>query len=79
MLALERCGFAVERCGSLGHRYRVGYVLDRLSYLHREGWTGRLATAGRGMLAPLRERSVFLNPGDVLILTARPTADGRQA
>jgi len=60
--ALARCGFAVERWGSLGHTYRIGYVLDRLSYLHREGWTGRLVAAGRKVLAPLRARSVYLNP-----------------
>jgi SAM-dependent methyltransferase len=74
--ALARCGFTAERWGSLGHRYRMGYILDRLSYLHREGWAGALVGAGRRALAPLRERSVYLNPGDVVILTARRTDDG---
>jgi SAM-dependent methyltransferase len=74
--ALAGCGFAAERWGSLGHRHRMGYVLDRLSYLHREGWTAALVAAGRKVLAPLRERSVYVNLGDVVILTARRTADG---
>ena len=71
-LALDPSGVSIYE----SHRYLMGYVLDRLSYLHREGWTAALVAAGRKVLAPLRERSVYLNLGDVVILTARRTADG---
>jgi SAM-dependent methyltransferase len=72
--ALARCGFATVRWGSLGHRYRVGYVLDRLDYLHRGTRTAALIAAGRTVLAPLRGLSMYLNPGDVMILTAHRTS-----
>jgi 2-polyprenyl-3-methyl-5-hydroxy-6-metoxy-1,4-benzoquinol methylase len=68
---LARCGFEVVRTRSLGHRYRVRYVLDRLVYLHRGGWLGMVASLARRSLSPFAEGSVYLNPGDVIILTAR--------
>jgi SAM-dependent methyltransferase len=75
-IALRRCGFEAERWGSIGHSYRVGYVLDRLAYLHREGRTSMLVRAGGKILAPLRGLRVYLNPGDVVILTARAAGEG---
>jgi 2-polyprenyl-3-methyl-5-hydroxy-6-metoxy-1,4-benzoquinol methylase len=74
--ALARCGFRVQRWGRLGHRYRLGYVLDRLSYLHQEGWGRAGVTAARAFLGPLRERSISVNLGDVAILSARRLEEG---
>jgi SAM-dependent methyltransferase len=75
-LALRRSGFRVQRWGRLGHRYRMGYVLDRLSYLHRGGWSGAGVAAARRFLGPLRERSISINLGDVTILSARRHEEG---
>lgn len=72
--ALARAGFKVRRVGALGHRYRLGYVFDRLRYLHSRGPLGA-ATALLGVLGrPLRERSLHLQLGDVMILTAEAQA-----
>jgi SAM-dependent methyltransferase len=67
---LARCGFRVLRVGSLGHRYRLRYVFDRLRYLHSRGLLGMLVGAGRLLATPFLDGSVYLNPGDVVILTA---------
>ena len=69
--ALARCGFRLERIGTLGHRYRLGYAFDRLAYLNRGSWLGRVFGLGGRLFGPLRRGSVYLNPGDVLILSAR--------
>jgi SAM-dependent methyltransferase len=67
---LARAGFDVMRIGSIGHHYRLRYVFDRLAYLHPHGALRRLTAAGRRLMAPAIERCVYLNPGDVMILTA---------
>jgi 2-polyprenyl-3-methyl-5-hydroxy-6-metoxy-1,4-benzoquinol methylase len=71
---LERSGFSVTRTGAMGHRYRIRYVFDRLRYLHPHGALGFLVSAGRFLAAPLGDRTVYLQLGDVVVLTATRTA-----
>jgi len=68
---LEQTGFEVVRMTSLGHSYRIRYVLDRLCYLHRGGAIGLALRAARLLIRPLAGRSVYLQPGDVAIVSAR--------
>ena len=77
--ALTRCGFVVLRIGALGHRYRLRYVFDRLQYLHRGGLLKATNAASRWLLRPFLDRSVYLQPGDVLILTALRTESEKAA
>ena len=69
---LEETGFRVRETRSFGHHYRVGYVLDRLAYLHGEGSLGRVV---RPVLASakalsLSGRSVYINLRDVMGIAA---------
>ncbi|MCO5170957.1 MAG: class I SAM-dependent methyltransferase [Planctomycetes bacterium] len=70
-LLLERAGFAPLERRSLGHFYRVGYVLDRLAYLHRGGATGALTAALRLAGGPARRATIRLDLGDVMGVVAR--------
>lgn len=69
--ALEAAGFRIVRTGSLGHHYRLRYVIDRLAYLHRGHPLGALFAGTRRILGPILGLSVYLNPGDVVAITAR--------
>jgi SAM-dependent methyltransferase len=68
--ALERAGFSVVRMGVLGHRYRVGYVFDRLRYLHPQGLIGAAVSLGRLLGRFFGNRSIYLQLGDVVVMTA---------
>jgi SAM-dependent methyltransferase len=68
--ALERAGFSVVRMGVLGHRYRVGYVFDRLRYLHPQGLIGAAVSLGRFLGRLFGNRSIYLQLGDVVVMTA---------
>jgi 2-polyprenyl-3-methyl-5-hydroxy-6-metoxy-1,4-benzoquinol methylase len=68
--ALTCCGFEVLRLGSLGHRYRLRYILDRLHYLHRQGHLRAVIAGCRWTLRPFLDRAVYVRLGDVLVVTA---------
>jgi 2-polyprenyl-3-methyl-5-hydroxy-6-metoxy-1,4-benzoquinol methylase len=67
---LERVGFRVREARSFGHHYRVGYVADRLAYLHRDGPLGRVARPVLGVARAAGDRSVYINLRDVMGLAA---------
>ena len=67
---LERAGFRVFETRSFGHHYRVGYVLDRLAYLHGEGHVGRVVRPLLGTARALNDRSVYVNLRDVMGIAA---------
>ncbi|MBX3191926.1 MAG: class I SAM-dependent methyltransferase [Labilithrix sp.] len=64
-------GFELLAVRTFGHHYRVGYVLDRLAYLHAGGVLGAVTTTARKLGSPLSRRSLYLNLGDVMGLVAR--------
>ncbi|HXY39746.1 MAG TPA: class I SAM-dependent methyltransferase [Vicinamibacteria bacterium] len=68
---LQAAGFEVVTTRSLGHDYRVRYVLDRLCYLHPAGVVGGALRAARLLLRPAGGLSIYLQPGDVAVLSAR--------
>ncbi len=72
--ALERAGYSVIRMGSLGHRYRIRYVFDRLRYLHPRGLLGAAVSSGRFLANPFKDRSIYLQLGDVVVATASRAA-----
>lgn len=67
---LERTGFRVRATRSFGHHYRVGYVLDRLAYLHGEGTLGRLVRPALRTARALDGHSVYINLRDVMGIAA---------
>jgi len=67
---LERTGFRVEEARSFGHYYRVGYVIDRLSYLHGEGKMGRVVKPVLNAGRMFGDRALFINLRDVMGLKA---------
>jgi SAM-dependent methyltransferase len=69
--ALARSGFDTVAARSLGHRYRLRYVVSRLRYLHGNGVLGLAAGLGQRVLGPLLKRSVYIQLGDVMLLAAR--------
>ncbi len=70
---LRDAGFETVAVRTFGHHYRVGYVLDRLAYLHAHGPIGAATRAARRLGAPLAKRSLYLNLGDVMGIVARRT------
>lgn len=72
--ALEGAGYSVVRMGSLGHRYRIRYVFDRLRYLHPRGLVGAAVSGGRLLATPFGQRSIYLQLGDVVVATASRAA-----
>jgi hypothetical protein len=48
----------------------VGYILSRLSYFYNKGLIGGVLRLGRYALCPFRERHLYINPHDVLVLIA---------
>jgi 2-polyprenyl-3-methyl-5-hydroxy-6-metoxy-1,4-benzoquinol methylase len=68
---LARTGFRVEEARSFGHFYRVGYVIDRLSYLHGEGNFGKVLRPVLSAGKMWGERSVYINLRDVMGLRAQ--------
>ena len=67
---LERTGFRVRETRSFGHHYRVGYVLDRLAYLHGEGTLGRIVRPVLEGARILDSRSIYINLRDVMGIEA---------
>ena len=67
---LERTGFRVLETRSFGHHYRVGYVLDRLAYLHADSALGRLARPVLASARVLEQRSVYISLLDVMGIAA---------
>ncbi len=68
---LEDAGFEVLGTRSLGHHYRIGYVLDRLAYLHDHGLVGRATSIAKKVGRPAAKQTVYLNLGDVMGVHAR--------
>jgi 2-polyprenyl-3-methyl-5-hydroxy-6-metoxy-1,4-benzoquinol methylase len=68
---LEQAGFKPFASRSFGHHYRVGYVLDRLSYLYSRGLVGSLVRATRTVGRVGAKRVIYLSLGDVMGLAAR--------
>lgn len=68
---LEEAGFEVLGARTFGHHYRVGYVLDRLAYLHGDGVLGHATRAARILGRPAAKRTMYLNLGDVMGVLAR--------
>jgi 2-polyprenyl-3-methyl-5-hydroxy-6-metoxy-1,4-benzoquinol methylase len=75
---LAQTGFEVVETRTIGHRYRLSYVLDRLLYLNRDGVLALPLRLARWALKPLGGMSITINLGDVMGLVARrvdvPTA-----
>jgi SAM-dependent methyltransferase len=68
---LSDAGFEVLEMRSFGHFYRVGYVLDRLAYLHKSGLLGAGTSLARMVGAPFSGRAVYINLRDVVGVVAR--------
>ena len=68
---LEDAGFEVLGVRTFGHHYRVGYVLDRIAYLHATGMVGKATAVARVLGSPLARRSLYLNLRDVMGIVAR--------
>jgi SAM-dependent methyltransferase len=68
---LERAGFDVLEARTFGHHYRLGYVFDRLAYLHHGSALGRAARVAGTALRPVAHRSLYVNAHDVMGLCAR--------
>lgn len=66
---LEDTGFRVRSVRSFGHHYRVGYVLDRLSYLHA-GTLGRAIAPALRAARIAEQRTIYINLRDVMGLVA---------
>lgn len=66
---LEDVGFRVIGIRTFGHHYRVGYVLDRLTYLHH-GVVGRALQPLLVGARPLERRAVYINLRDVMGVVA---------
>lgn len=71
---LKQAGFSILRMGSMGHRYRIRYVFDRLRYLHPKGPLAWVVSGGRLLATPFGDRSIYLQLGDVVVVTAIRTA-----
>jgi SAM-dependent methyltransferase len=67
---LEQSGFETLGWRSFGRRYRLRYLVDRLSYLYG-GPFRPVASAANRLLAPILTRSVPIRLGDVLGVAAR--------
>lgn len=68
---LEAAGFEVLQVTTFGHHYRVGYVFDRLAYLHSQGALGKATSAAKVVSRPLAKQSIYLNLRDVMGVVAR--------
>ncbi|MCZ8312807.1 MAG: class I SAM-dependent methyltransferase [Magnetospirillum sp.] len=75
---LAQTGFETLAMRTIGHRYRLSYVLDRLCYLNRDGVLSMPLRLARWLLRPLRGLSVAINAGDVMGIVAR-RSDGPNA
>lgn len=68
---LEACEFEVLETRTFGHHYRVGYVADRLAYLHAESPLGAAAGFVAKKLGPAARLKLRLNLRDVMGMMAR--------
>lgn len=69
---LDDVGFRVRGVRSFGHHYRVGYVLDRLSYLHAGG-IGSVMRPALDLARVAESGKLYINLGDVMgIVAQRP-------
>lgn len=68
---LEEAGFEVVSARSFGHHYRMGYVLDRLAYLHDTGVVGAATKVAKVALRPAAKLTVYVNLRDVMGIHAR--------
>jgi hypothetical protein len=59
------------RIGSMGHSYKIEYVLTRLAYFYRTGIKGTLVQLLSFGLRPFKQYHTFINPRDVLTLVGR--------
>ena len=71
---LRDAGFDVLGARTFGHHYRIGYVLDRLAYLHADGVLGKVTKAARVVGRPAASRAIYLNIGDVMGIVAKKRA-----
>lgn len=71
---LRKTGFEPIAFRSVGHRYRLSYILDRLTYLHGRGMIGAILRAARALMRPFGAIPITLNLGDVMGVVARRTA-----
>ena len=67
---LGGAGFTVLSVKSMGHAFQIGYILSRLGYFYDTGLVGAALRGARYALSPLRERHLYINPRDVLVLIA---------
>jgi SAM-dependent methyltransferase len=71
-VVLRKAGFEVVEMRTFGHYYRVGYVLDRLAYLHKGAALGAVASALSRLLGRRRGKlQLYLNLRDVVGVLAR--------
>ena len=71
---LVQAGFEVIATTTFGHYYRVGYILDRLKYLHADSKLGALLPVVATLAKPIAGAKLYLNLRDVLGITARKLA-----
>jgi SAM-dependent methyltransferase len=68
---LNGAGFDIVRIGSMGHSYKIEYVLTRLAYFYHSGVMGSIVQLLSLGLSQFKLRHVFINPHDVLTLIGR--------
>jgi 2-polyprenyl-3-methyl-5-hydroxy-6-metoxy-1,4-benzoquinol methylase len=68
---LDEAGFDVVDVRTFGHHYRMGYVLDRLAYLHDRGVVGGATKVAKRVLRPAAKLTVYLNLRDVMGISGR--------
>lgn len=68
---LAHAGFEIVAMRSLGHSYRIHYIVDRLAYFHRRGVSAAALRAARLLARPLGRRVIYLQLGDVVMVSAR--------
>lgn len=68
---LQETGFEPVAFRSMGHNYKLSYVMDRLCYLHGAGVLGPALRAARWLLKPVANLSLKINLGDVVGVVAQ--------
>jgi SAM-dependent methyltransferase len=64
------CGFEIKQTKTCGHYYRVGYVFDRLCYLHKQKRLGKILQALRPLWSMVAGLKIYLNLFDVMAIVA---------
>jgi SAM-dependent methyltransferase len=68
---LKDCGFELLEYRTLGHYYKVSYIVDRLKALYPSGRMRLLSSTASLLLSPIASRKLYLKFGDIMGLVAR--------